>query len=79
MLDRLHRRLEFKLPVVRQYFLLQFINQHQHVAVDFQQIFYWQRILGRIEIHRIRQQKAQCVANAPVAFNHPLQNFIRYR
>ena len=77
ILDCLHGRLEFEFLVMCQHFSLQFVGQYQRVAVNFQPLRCWQRIVGGIEISCVGQQEAQRIANAPVTFDDAFQNFIR--
>ena len=55
---------------------LQLRRPRQRVAIDLQHIRRGDRVLGRVEIADVGEQKAQRVADAAVGVHHPRQNLV---
>ena len=54
----------------------QSVRLRDRVAVELEHFGQRDRVFGNIEIRCIGKQEAQRIANAPVAFDHALQDFV---
>ncbi|MNY07439.1 hypothetical protein D3C86_1402420 [compost metagenome] len=63
--------------VVGLHFGLHLRRHRQRVAVDFEQITIRHRLRHRVEVSHVGQQETQRVADAAVAFDHALKDFVR--
>jgi hypothetical protein len=78
-LQRLDDAVELVAFVIGDAAFLQLAGQRQRVAVDFQPLVDRQHVLAGVEIGGIGEQEAQRVADAAVAFDDALEDFVGNR